>query len=152
MRRVNEFATDEDEDGLHIRVGDLSAGQSVTLVLATEIGPRAEGASTAILLRVADRDRVLYGAPMEVAWQAVDADADRTQPVNRDVIVAAAMLLAERARAEALELNRRGHFSRARKTLAAAIASIRALGAGIPGVDAIAAELASDLFLESRCA
>ena len=75
---------------------------------------------------------------------AVDADADRTQPINCGVIVAAAMLPAERARAEALEINRRGHFSRARKTLADAIASIRALGADIPGVDAIAAELASD--------
>ena len=38
----------------------------MTLVLATEIGPRAEGASTAILLRVPDRDRVLYGAPVEI--------------------------------------------------------------------------------------
>jgi len=138
---LNDFPTDMDEDGLHIRLGDLSEGQEVTLVLATEIGPKTLGASTSILLRLADRERVLYGAPMDVSWASVDADASRTQPVNRDVIIAAAMLLAERARAEALELNRAGMFDRAELILAKAIARIRALGDDLREIQAIANSL-----------
>ena len=138
---LNDFPTDMDEDGLHNRLGDLSEGQEVTLVLATEIGPKTLGASTSILLRLADRERVLYGAPMDVSWASADADANRTEPVNRDVIIAAAMLLAERARAEALELNRAGMFDRAEQALAKAIARIRALGDDLREIQAVANSL-----------
>ena len=135
---LNDLPVDEDVDGLHIRLGDLAAGQDVTLVLATEIGARAEGASTAILLRLADRDRVLYGAPMDVPWLVVDAAANRTQPVNRSVVVAAATLLAARARDEARALDRVGAPARAEAVRKRAVAKIRELAADMREVNAIA--------------
>ena len=138
---LNDLPMDEDVDGAHIRLGDLAAGEDVTLVLATEISARAQGASTAILLRLADRDRVLYGAPMDVPWRVVDAATDRAQPVNRNVIIAAATLLAGRARDEARALDRVGAIERAERLLDKAVARIRELGPHSREIHAIANDL-----------
>jgi hypothetical protein len=145
---LNDLPTDEDVDGLHIRLGDLAAGQDVTLVLVTEIGARAEGASTAILLRLADRDRVLYGAPMDVPWRVVDAATNRAQPVNRNVVAAAATLLAARARDEARALDRVGATARAHGVRSRAVAKIRELAGGVREINAIANDL-EDVALQS---
>src|SRR5436190_20808122 len=69
-RCLSDFPVEPDVDGMHIELGDLflTSRDAITLVLATEICPKAQGASTAILLRLGDRDRVLYGAPMDVTW------------------------------------------------------------------------------------
>ena len=135
---LNDLPVEMDEDGMHVRLGDVPAGQGVSLVLATQISPKAKGASTSIVLRLADRERVLYGSPTDVSWTAVDAAVDASQPVNREVIVAAARLLAERARGDARELTRVGALDRARQTLARAISRIRAVGDHLREVQAIA--------------
>jgi Ca-activated chloride channel family protein len=138
---LNEFPVIRRGDELCIRLGDLTSEQQVTLVLATRIPPQALGDSAGISLRLADRERVLFAQPLDVAWQVVDADADRAQPINRDVIVAAATMLAERAKAEALAKNRAGDFDGARAVLERAIAGIRALGVDVPAVNALIADL-----------
>lgn len=56
-------------------------------------------------------------------------------------MTAVAKLLAGRARAAALEANRRGAFKDAAAVLAKAAAALRALGAGIPDVDALVSAL-----------
>lgn len=76
-----------------------------------------------------------------MTWTAVSTDENKTQPVNRDVLLAAATLLADRARAEAVAFNRRGDFDAAREVLNKAIAQLRELAADAPAVMALAAEL-----------
>ena len=143
-RCLSSFHADADVDGLHIELGDQFVSRerdTITLVLATEISPKALGASTAILLRLSDADRVHYSEAIDVAWTAVDSETNRTQPVNRSVIIAAAGLLAERARAEALGLNRVGAYERANRILDKAVARIRVIGAGLRDVQGIANRL-----------
>ena len=133
-----------DVDGLHIELGDLFAsgnGKDITLILATEISPKALGASTSILLRLDDENEVLYGAPIEMPWTAVDAEADRAQPVNHTVVIAAATLLADRARAEALGLVRVGAYGRATKILERAVGRIRAMASDLRDVQNMANRL-----------
>ena len=138
---LNEFPVVRRDDEVYIRLGDLTSEQQVTLVLATTIGPRPLGESVSISLRLADREQVLFAQPFDIAWQVVDADTDRAQPVNRDVIVAAATMLVERARTQALVMNRAGDFAGARQVIERAVAAIRALGVDVPAVNALVAEL-----------
>ena len=141
---LNEFPVEAREDGLHVRLGDLVAGQEVTVVIAARWPARPLGADAAIAVRLADRDGVLFPQPLRVDWQVVDAAADAVQPVNGDVLIAVATLVAERARAEALEANRRGDFDGAARVLTAAASHLRALGAGIRAIEALAAEIEQD--------
>lgn len=141
---LNDFPAEAHADGLHIRLGDLVAGQQVTVVVASRWPARPAGARVGINVRMADRDRVFFPQPMRVDWEVVEAAEDRAQPVDRGVAVEVATLVAERARAAALEANRRGDFEAARAMLAAAAAHLRALGPGIREVEALAAELDED--------
>ena len=138
---LNNFPVVQRDDELFIRLGDLVSEQQVTLVLAIQLAPQSTGASAGISLRLTDREQVLFPQPFDVAWKAVDADADRSQPINRDVFVAAATMIAERAKAEALAFNRAGQYDDARGVLERAVAAIRTLGVDVPAVNALIAEL-----------
>ena len=118
---------DEDADGLHVQLGDLTASHRVTVVLATTIDARAKGACTSILLRLADKDEVFFTAPVRVAWFAASAEADLSQPLNREVLTAAALAIQERAKSEAMELELAGASNRAEEILTAAIARIKSM-------------------------
>jgi Ca-activated chloride channel family protein len=45
---LNDFPTAMHDDGLHIRLGDLSAGDCVTLVLATTLAPASSGTAPSL--------------------------------------------------------------------------------------------------------
>lgn len=128
-------------DDVHVRLGDLVSGQEVTLAIAVKCPARPAGVQVAIGVRLTDRDRVLFPQPLPIDWQAVDDEANAAQPVNAAVIVEVARLMAERARAAALAANRRGDFANAAAILSSAASELRALGAGIREVDALASEL-----------
>ncbi|MCC7178208.1 MAG: VWA domain-containing protein [Acidobacteria bacterium] len=121
-----------------VRLGDLVAEQDVTLLLAVTCEARAEGERAWVDCRVADREAVLHHEPMRVEWTAVGAEADRAQPVNRDVVLAVARMLAEGARVQALAANRRGEFRDAGAALHDAAAQIDRLGGDDTAVQAIA--------------
>jgi hypothetical protein len=118
---------DVDADGLHVQLGDLTAIHRVTVVLATTIEARAKGAATSVLLRLADQDDVFFTAPVQVAWLTASAEADLGQPLNRDVLTAAAVAIQERAKSEALELEYAGASDRAEEVVTAATRRINEL-------------------------
>ena len=126
---------------LHVRLGDLVAGQIVTVVLAARVLARPIGAETALSVRLADRDQALFPQPMSVDWRVASAEDDAAQPLGIEVLVAVATQLAARARAAAVDANRRGGYDDAAKILAHAAAAIRALAPGVRRIEAIAAEL-----------
>jgi hypothetical protein len=116
----------------------------VTVGFAVCCPAGAAGDRAGVTVRLADRDQVLFPQPMPVEWRVLDASADAAQPVNADVLVHVATLLAERARAAALEANRRGDFPQASGILEAAAAALRTLGADIARIEALAAELEAE--------
>ena len=125
----------------HVRLGDLISGQELTVTLAVRCPALAAGDVARISVRLADRDQALFPEPMPVDWRAADDGANAGQAVNAEVIVLAATCLVERARSAALKANRRGDFAGAKKILKSTVAELRALGAAIPQVKALAAEL-----------
>jgi hypothetical protein len=127
----------------HVRLGDLVAAQETTLVVAVQCAPLAEGERALVTLRLADRDGALFAQPMAVEWCATSAEADAAQPVNTAVLVEVAKQLAERARAGALEANRRRDFDAAKNMLVTAEA-LRALAPGVREVEALAQELEAE--------
>ena len=110
---------------MHVRLGDLVSAQEVTVGIAVRCPPAPPATRARITVRLADRDHVLFPQPMPIEWRVVDESADAAQPVNADVLVEVATLLAERARAAALEANRRGDFAQASAILKAAAAELR---------------------------
>ncbi len=123
---------------VHVLLGDLAPAQEVTVVIAVRCPALPAGAHAAITLRLTDRDRILFAQPLAVDWRAVNEHADAAQPVSTDVLIDVATEVAARARAAAAETTRRGDAGQAAAILAASAADLRWLGAGIPGVRAIA--------------
>jgi Ca-activated chloride channel family protein len=138
---LNDFPVETPPGELHVRFGDLVAGQTVTVVLAAAVQARPMGTETALYVRLADRDLALFPQPMRVDWQVASATEDAAQPIAIEVLVTVATLLAARARAAAVEANRRGGFEEAAKVLGQAAKAIRALAPGVKQIEVIAAEL-----------
>jgi Ca-activated chloride channel family protein len=128
----------------HVRLGDLVSAQQLTVVIAVRCPAGVPGDHVAITARLADRDHALFPQPMPIEWRTVDPAADAAQPVNTEVLVEAATLIAERARAAALKANRQREFEEAARILTAAAADIRALAPGTRAIDAIAAALEAE--------
>jgi hypothetical protein len=87
-----------------------------------------------VALRVADRDGAFAAAqssPVTVAWRYADHAANDTQPRDRSVDRVVARLFAERARQEAVALNRGGRYDEAAKV----IDGVRRRVAGYAGSD-----------------
>ena len=125
---LNPLAAEQEGGITRVRLGDFVAEQEVTLLVAVEVEPRATGEVASLQCRVSDRDGVLPALPMQVDWAAVSEEQDRDQPVNRDVIVAVARMLAEGARLLALSENRKGGYGDARRALGSVAEQIRRLG------------------------
>ena len=145
---LNEFPVETMQGAagtdVHVRLGDLVSAQELTVGITARCHAGAAGDTARITVRLADRDQVLFPQPMPIEWRVVDESADAAQPVNADVLVEVATLLAERARAAALEANRRGDFTQASGILKAAAVELRTLGADIPRIEALAAELEAE--------
>ena len=138
---LNEFPVAAKPDGLHVKLGDLVAGQEVTLVVAVRWQPRHDGTPAVADCRLTDRAGKLFPQPMRVEWTTADAAADVAQPVNPSVLVAAAELIAARASSAALAANRAGRFDEAVGILRTVAARLRAMAHGIAEINALASQL-----------
>jgi Ca-activated chloride channel homolog len=138
---LNDFPVEARPDGLHVRLGDLVAGQEVRLVVALRWQPRAEGMPAVVDCRLTDRAGALFPQPMRVEWATASANLNDAQPVNPSVLIAAAELMAAHASAAALAANRAGRFDEATSVLQGAASELRAMANGIVEIEAMAAEL-----------
>jgi Ca-activated chloride channel family protein len=124
---VNELPAERHDDRVSIRLGNLVADQELEIVVAAVFkGSQGKGASLGVQCRVTDRDGVLPDQPMAVKWEAVDALTDANQRVNGDVMFAAATMLAERARRDALAANAAGNLEGARRLIQEVLNDLRA--------------------------
>lgn len=135
---LNPLPVDQADGVARVRLGDFVSEQEVTLLLAVSCEARAEGERAWVDCRVQDREGVLHPEPMRVEWTAAPAEQERSQPVNRDVVLAVARMLAEGARVQALAANRRGMFKEAGLALQDAAQQIDRLGGDDSAVQAIA--------------
>ncbi len=142
---LNELPSEQVDGRLRVKCGDLVADQELTLMVAVAFkGAHPEGANLGVQCRVSDRDHVLFAEPVSVAWRSVSAVEDASQTVNREVRLAVASMLAERARANALAANRRGDLETARRILRQVVDDLRAMAPGDKGVLALIDQLHHD--------
>ncbi len=137
----------ESEDGvttLTIDVGDLVSAQELEIVIALAFPKAPEREAIDAQIRVTGGGHSSAAAERLRFIFASHAENDG-QPRNRAVDRRVAALFAERARSEALEYQRAGHYERARGVLTATAARIRQYAGDDQGLDRIAAELRRDV-------
>jgi Ca-activated chloride channel family protein len=113
----------EDRSG-HVRVflGDMVSGQVLSIVLRATFDYGDVGREIGVSVRVTDRDDAFATAhpavePVTVTWRYGDHAENDAQPRDRDVDRVVARIFAERAKQEAVRLNREGRYDDAGKTL-----------------------------------
>lgn len=142
---LNELPSEQAAGRLRVQCGDLVADQELVLIVAIAFkGAHPEVAQLGVQCRVSDRHHALFTEPVPVTWRSVAVVEDTTQPVNRDVRLAAAAMLAERARSSALAANRRGDFDEAKRILREMVDDLRAMAPGDKGVLALIDQLHHD--------
>jgi len=105
-----------------VYLGDLVSGQLLSIVLRVTFDYGEVGREVGVGVRVLDRDGAFERAqpgidPITVAWSYEDNPANDAQPRDRNVDRVVARLFAERAKQEAVRLNRAGQFAEAAKAL-----------------------------------
>jgi Ca-activated chloride channel family protein len=135
---LNDFPVERAGDLLRVQLGDLTAGQELTIVVAVSCPGRRAGDTAFVDCRLTDRDVALYPGTMRVDWRAATPGADEAQPIDLGVCRVVAELLAARARAAAVEMNRAGQFNEVSALLERAADAIRALAPGDAAVSSIA--------------
>ena len=130
--------------GIRVGLGDLVSAQELAVVIQFTFPAGQVGDTIAVQVGLSDRDGVLAGPAQAIGWSvAADAACDaqgRDPIVDREV----ARLYAARARAEALELNRQGHYDAARALLEQTARRILAYAGDDDELKATAAELMAD--------
>jgi Ca-activated chloride channel family protein len=127
--------------GIDIALGDLVSGQDVELVVKFRFPTASVGDTVVARFALADRDHALGDAWQANIWMYADHEENDRQDRDRVVDRAVARIYAARARAEALELNRKGNFEQARHVLDATRRKILEYAGDDPELRAIAEEL-----------
>lgn len=141
---LGAFDCFETDAGIRVRLGDLVSGQELAVAVQLTFPAGQVGETIAVQVGLDDREDVLAAPAQAIGWSvAADAACDaqgRDPIVDREV----AKLYAARARAEALELNRQGHYAAARALLRQTAGRILAYAGDDAELKALAAELMAD--------
>jgi Ca-activated chloride channel family protein len=143
---LSPFRVEQAGGRARILLGDMVSGQVLTIALRMTFDFGDVGREVGALLRVADRDHAFDAAspalaPVSLAWQYADHAANDAQPRDIEVDRIVAQLFAERARQEAVRLNREGQFEAAR----AALSGVRRRVSAYAGRDARLNEIVAEL-------
>ena len=119
---LSPFRIEQGQGRVRVFLGDMVSGQVLSIVLRVTFDFGEIGREVGIAVRVADRDGAFAagapsGAPVTVAWRYADHAANDSQPRDRSVDRVVARLFAERARQEAVALNRAGRYDDAAKVI-----------------------------------
>jgi Ca-activated chloride channel family protein len=119
---LSPFRVEQGPGFARIHLGDLVSGQLLTIALRLTFDYGDLGREVGAVIRIDDRDRIFElagpgGAPVSVAWRYADHPANDAQPRDVEVDRVVARLYAERAKQEAVRLNRLGRYEDARGAL-----------------------------------
>ena len=122
VESLSPFRVEQGSGYARIHLGDMVSGQVLTIALRLSFDYGDLGRELGAVVRVVDRDRAFElaspaAAPVSLAWQYADHPANDGQPRDVEVDRVVARLFAERARQEAVRLNREGRFEDARHAL-----------------------------------
>ena len=149
VEALSPFRVEQRGGRVHVFLGDMVSGQVLSLVLRLTFDFGEAGREIGALVRVADRDGAFDRArpalePVTAAWAYADHAVNATQPRDRDVDRVVARLFAERAKQEAVRLNREGRYDEAGKALEGVRHRVAAYAGSDPELRAIVSELVAD--------
>ncbi len=122
VEALSPFRVEKRAGMVRVFLGDMVSGQTLSVVLRVTFDYGEVGRELGIGVRVGDRDGAFVRAmpPLDavtVAWRYADHPDNDVQPRDRDVDRIVARLFAERAKQEAVRLNREGRYEEAGKAL-----------------------------------
>jgi Ca-activated chloride channel homolog len=137
---LNQFAAVRQPGLLTIQLGDLVSGQELAVVARLEFPNGQEGTAIAATFSIHAAGGQGLAQSVEQIWTFASHAACDAQPRNQAVDEAVGEIYAARARAEAVELNRRGEFAAAERTLRGVSEKIREYAQG-PVLEQVVADL-----------
>jgi Ca-activated chloride channel family protein len=137
---LNQFAAVRQPGLLTIQLGDLVSGQELAVVARLEFPNCQEGTAIAATFSIQAAGAQGLAQSVEQIWTFASHAACDAQPRNQAVDEAVGEIYAARARAEAVELNRRGEFAAAERTLRGVSEKIREYAQG-PVLEQVVADL-----------
>ncbi len=117
VESLSPYPTRDRTGRTEILIGDLTADESLSIVLRLRFPYGQIGDRAGAVLSIADRDGVLADESAALHWEYANDQANDTQERDRTVDRAVARVFAARARQEAVRLNRAGDFDASRKVL-----------------------------------
>lgn len=117
VESLSPYPTRDRVGRTEILIGDLTADETLSIVLRLRFPYGQIGDRAGAVLSVADRDGVLADESAALHWEYANDQANDTQERDRTVDRAVARVFAARARQEAVRLNRAGDFDASRKVL-----------------------------------
>ena len=139
---LHRFPVHQQPDGvIAMSIGDLVSRQDAALVFKLVFPQGPKGRATRALFGVADAGGVLRAVDADLVWTFDEHAANDAQRRNVVVDREVARLYAARAIAEALELNRAGHFKEAAAALEKTAARIKEYAGDDPELHAIVQSL-----------
>jgi Ca-activated chloride channel homolog len=119
---LSPFRVEQRGGRVRVFLGDMVSGQVLSIVLRVTFDYGEVGHEVGVQVRVADRDgafaaRTATATPVTLAWRYADHEANDAQPRDRNVDRVVARLFAERAKQEAVRLNREGRYDEAARTI-----------------------------------
>lgn len=146
VESLSPFRVEQRTGTARVHLGDMVSGQVLSILLRVTFDFGDVGREVGVAARIADRDGAFAAsspavAPVTVAWRYADHGANDTQSRDRDVDRVVARLFAERARQQAVQLNRQGRFEEA----GAVLDGVRRRVASYAGSDAELQRIAAEL-------
>jgi len=114
---LNEFPSRPEQGIVTIQLGDLVSGQELSVVVNLGLPAGEEGTRHAATFSVQAAGGHVPAQSVTRVWTLASDAMCRTEPRNNGVEDAIGELYAARARARAVELNRRGQFAAAERLL-----------------------------------
>jgi Ca-activated chloride channel homolog len=144
---LSPFRVESSPGRARVFLGDMVSGQVLSIVLRVTFDFGEVGREVGIAVRVGDRDGAFAaaepsGAPVTVAWRYADHAANDTQPRDRSVDRVVARLFAERARQDAVALNRQGRYDEAEQAIDGVRRRVAAYAGSDPELQGVVRELA----------
>jgi Ca-activated chloride channel homolog len=105
------------DNELRVELGHLVSGQEVTAIIAVHFPPGTSGERTSVRVTLSESTDGVSAPAVELYWSYAGHPENDGQRRDKDVDVAVAEIYAGRARSEATELNRAGHYDEARAAM-----------------------------------
>jgi Ca-activated chloride channel family protein len=149
VESLSPFRVEQGRGSARVLLGDLVSGQVLRIALRLTFDFGVVGHEVGVHVRVADRDGAFGAAspalvPVTVAWEYADNPANDAQPRDVEVDRVVARLFAERAKQEAVRLNREGRYDDARRAISSVGHRVRGYAGRDRELNALLGELAEE--------